>query len=102
MVYHSGAPGVTPGFLVGLCFWFFSFLSCVVFLCFICLRPVACVPTSVDSISVMSILNCPFGFLKRLSYKIAVVGQLKTSINSYSGVYPCYLFNLLSTWYGTR
>ena len=40
----------------------FSFLCCVVFLCFICLRLVSCVP-HVVSISGLSILDCSVGFL---------------------------------------
>jgi hypothetical protein len=42
---------------------FFSFLYCVVFLCFIC--PVSCVPNDA-SVFGLSILDCPFGFLYRL------------------------------------
>ena len=34
----------------------------VVFLCFVCRRPVSCVP-NVASVSGLSILDCPFGFL---------------------------------------
>jgi hypothetical protein len=37
---------------------------CCVF-CFVCLHPVSCMP-NVASVSALSILNCPFGFLKRL------------------------------------
>ena len=35
---------------------------CVGFFCFVCLRPVSCVP-NVASVSGLSILDCPFGFL---------------------------------------
>ena len=38
----------------------FSFVCSV--LCFVCLRPVSCVP-SAASVSGLSILDCPFGFL---------------------------------------
>jgi hypothetical protein len=41
----------------------FSFL-CRVF-CFVCLRPVSCVP-NVANMSGFSILDCSFGFLSRL------------------------------------
>ena len=41
----------------------FSFLCYVVVLfCFVCLRPVSCVP-NVAKVSGLSILDCPFGFL---------------------------------------
>jgi hypothetical protein len=38
----------------------FSFLCCV--FCFVCPRPVSCAPND-DSVSGLSILDCPFGFL---------------------------------------
>ena len=46
-------------------FIFFSILHCVVLLCFVCRRPVSCGP-NVGSVSGLSILDCPFRFLKRL------------------------------------
>ena len=39
-----------------------SFLCCVVFLCFVYLRSVSCVP-NVASFSGLSVLDCHFGFL---------------------------------------
>ena len=42
----------------------FSFLCCV-FFCFVCPRPVSCVP-GVASFSASAILDCPVGFLWRL------------------------------------
>ena len=39
----------------------FSFLCCAVFMCFVCLRSVSCVPC-VASVYGLSILDCPFGF----------------------------------------
>jgi len=41
----------------------YSFLCNII--CFVCLRPVSYVP-NVVSVSGLSILDCPFGFLKRL------------------------------------
>ena len=38
----------------------FKFLFCIS--SFVCLRPVSCVP-NVATVSGLSILNCPFGFL---------------------------------------
>ena len=40
----------------------FSFLLCVVFLCFVCLRLVSCV-SNVTSVSGLAILDCSFGIL---------------------------------------
>ena len=40
----------------------FSLMSCFVFLCFVCLRPVSCVH-NVVSVSGFTILDCPIGFL---------------------------------------
>jgi len=39
----------------------FSLLCCVVFLCFVCLLPVSCVP-NVARFSELPILYCPSGF----------------------------------------
>ena len=56
-----------PGFwwfLGFLCFSSFSLFG--VFLCFVCLRPVTLVP-NVYSVSGLSIIDCPFGFLQVLA-----------------------------------
>jgi hypothetical protein len=88
--YPSGAPGFNPGFsgirvtralVLCVCFvdrWLsfcpFSFGHCIVcdvqhfavllscVYCFVCLRPVSCVPY-VASFSGLSILDCPLTFL---------------------------------------
>jgi hypothetical protein len=39
----------------------FSFLCCVVFVSFVCLRPVSCMP-NIASVSGLSILDCLFVF----------------------------------------
>jgi hypothetical protein len=62
-VYPSGAPGFTYGFLVGsvlLILLVFCVLLCVFF---VYLRSVSCVP-NVASVSGLSILDRPFGFLE--------------------------------------
>jgi len=51
---------VHPRFLVGSAFRL-SGLCCVVFLLFVCLRPVSSAP-NVASVSVLSIHDCPFVF----------------------------------------
>jgi len=56
--YPSKAPGFTTGFL-WVCFAYLIFWSCVcVFVCV----PFSCV-SNVASVSGLSILDCPFGFL---------------------------------------
>ena len=62
--YASRAPGFTPPLLlVGSVL--ISVLVFCVLLFFFCHRPVSCVP-NVASVSGLSILDCHFGFLKRL------------------------------------
>ena len=60
IVYPSQAPGFTPVYLGGVCVAHRSVFY-VVF-CFVCLHPVSCVPY-VATLSELSILDCPFGFL---------------------------------------
>jgi hypothetical protein len=57
---YSRASVFTPGFRGVRVAHLFNFL-CYVF-CFVCLRPVSCVPYVVG-FSGVSILDCPFGFL---------------------------------------
>ena len=64
---------------------------CVVFccvLCFICLLPVACVP-QVASVSGLSILNCPFGFLQHLFYYLTLTQETIQSILIHRHRYLC-------------
>ena len=58
----SGAPEYTPVYGGVRVVHLFIFLCCVVFFCFVCLRPVSCVP-NVTSVFGLFILACPFGFL---------------------------------------
>ena len=58
---HMGSPLVFGGVRVARCF---SFLCYV--LCFVCLRPVSCLP-NVANFSRLSILDYPFGCLECLS-----------------------------------
>ena len=51
----------SPPFLVGSVFVIFL-TFCVMYLCFVCLRPVSCV-SNVASGCGLSILDCSFGFL---------------------------------------
>ena len=51
-----------------------SLVFCVVIFCFVCLRPVSCVP-NVASLSGLSILDCLIGFsLTFISNSIPVIG----------------------------
>jgi len=52
---------VEPWILVGSVLLIFL-VFCVVYFCFLCLRPVSCVP-NVASVSGLSIRDCTFGFL---------------------------------------
>jgi len=45
--------------------------GCCYLFCFVCLRPVSCVP-NVASVSGLSILDCLFGFLQRLFREICI------------------------------
>ena len=59
---HLGSPPVFGGVRVA---HLFSFLCCVVLFCFVCLRLESCV-NGVASVSGLSILDCPIGFLYHL------------------------------------
>jgi len=61
MAYPMQAPWITPVFFGEVrVAYLFNFLCCV--FCFVCLRPVSCMP-NVASISGLSIPHCPFDFL---------------------------------------
>ena len=64
--YPSPAPGLTSGPCS-----FFVLVFCVVFVLFyfVCLRPVSCVP-DVACVSILFILDCPFGMFSSFSYDI--------------------------------
>ena len=57
-------------------------------LCFICLLPVSCVP-QVASVSGLSILNCPFGFLQHLFYYLTLTQETIQSILIHRHKYLC-------------
>jgi hypothetical protein len=67
---------VHPWFLmVSLLLIFLIF--CAVFFCFVCLRPVSCVP-NVGSVCGVPFHDCPFGFLlKPLLYDCNIVVEKK-------------------------
>jgi hypothetical protein len=60
---HRGSSPVFGGVRVAQ---LLSFLLCF---CFVCRRPVSCVP-NVASVSRLSILGCPFAFLQRLLWTV--------------------------------
>ena len=69
----------TPRVLVGVRGAYrFSFLCCV--FCFVCLRPVFCVP-NVVIVSELSILNCHFGFLYYLHAVKNIIDMAYYNIN---------------------
>jgi hypothetical protein len=49
--------------------------------CFVCFRPVSCVP-NVASFCGLSILYCPFGFLKAFIYNLKYSIVIKTAISN--------------------
>jgi hypothetical protein len=58
--YHSLESVLLVGSVLLIIFKF----SVLCFWCFVCLRPVSCVP-NVAGVSGLPILDCPFGFLQR-------------------------------------
>ena len=71
--------GLTPFFSVSMLFIFFCVVLCL-FFCFVRLRPVFCVP-NVASVSGLSILDCPFGFLERLYSMYTLIKKITTRLS---------------------
>jgi hypothetical protein len=82
---RSRAPEFTPSFLCGVSFTLhFSFLCCVVFLSFLCIRHVH----NVASVAGLSTLDCPFCFVCiRSVHNVASVAGLSTLDWPFS--FPC-------------
>ena len=83
---HLGLPKVFGGVCVA---HRFNFLCCVI--CFVCLRPVSCMP-NVASVSGLSILDCPFSFPSPLwiGYLGSLVLLILSAFRLWMSLYGCF------------
>jgi hypothetical protein len=86
----------SPPVLMGsmLLIFLFSVMCCIVLLCFVCLRPVSCVPI-VASVSWLSIPDCPLGFLYRLFITVFGFTRTGTELTIYHNAFEVNTLTIL-------